>query len=291
MSNTKAAATTTAKPDTIWSYLLSKLGNAYGTAGLMGNLYAESGLIPNNLQNTGNTKLGLTDAEYTSQVDDGSYTNFVKDGHGYGLAQWTFYSRKQALLNYAAEQNASVGNLEMQLAFLIKELTDSYSSVLTTLKNTTSVKEASDAVMTKYERPADQSDTAKNKRAGYGQTYYDKYVKDSSGTSTGSSNATTATSSSFASASTVTEKKATDPAKSFLKSLTGTYKVNAKSGLNMRSGAGTSKKLLTTLVNGTKVQNYGYYTVYNGVKWLYCQVTVGNVKYTGFLCGTYLTKQ
>lgn len=52
----------------------------------MGNLYAESGLLPNNLENTYSTKFGLSDAEYTAQVDSGIYTNFVKDSAGYGLA-------------------------------------------------------------------------------------------------------------------------------------------------------------------------------------------------------------
>ena len=32
---------------TIWLYLIGKIGNAFGVAGLMGNLYAESGLRDN----------------------------------------------------------------------------------------------------------------------------------------------------------------------------------------------------------------------------------------------------
>lgn len=50
----------------IWDFLLSKIGNPCGVAGLMGNLYAESGLNPINLQNTYERKLGLTDEAYTS---------------------------------------------------------------------------------------------------------------------------------------------------------------------------------------------------------------------------------
>ena len=275
-TSTKAAATTTAKPETIWNYLLGKLGNAYGVAGLMGNIYAESALIPNNLQNTGNTKLGMTDAEYTAAVDDGSYTKFSSDSYGYGLCQWTYSTRKAALLAYAEVQNASIGNLDMQLAFIYKEISESYKSLLTTLKSATTVKEASDAVLTKYEKPADQSDTVKTKRAGYGQTYYDKYA----GTST-----TTSSSSS----STVTEKKATDGAKSFSKSLAGTYVTTAN--LNMRNGAGTSKSVMVTIPKGTSVQNYGYYTSYNGTKWLYLVYTKGSVKYIGFCSSAYLKKQ
>lgn len=65
--------------------------NDFGVAGLMGNLFAESGLNPKNLQNTYEKKLGMTDAEYTAAVDSGSYSNFVKDSAGYGLAQWTYW--------------------------------------------------------------------------------------------------------------------------------------------------------------------------------------------------------
>lgn len=83
----------------IWDFLFGKIGNAYGAAGMMGNLYAESGLKPTNLQNTYEKSLGMTDAEYTAKVDNGSYSNFVHDKAGYGLAQWTYYSRKQNLLD------------------------------------------------------------------------------------------------------------------------------------------------------------------------------------------------
>ena len=53
---------------TIWDYLYGKIGNAYGTAGLMGNLYAESSLKPTNLQNTYEKKLGFTDASYFTKT-------------------------------------------------------------------------------------------------------------------------------------------------------------------------------------------------------------------------------
>ena len=168
---------TTSDEETIWNTLFAFIGNAYGTAGLMGNLYAESALKANNLQNNGNTKLGMTDAEFTSVFDNGSYAadTFIHDGYGYGLAQWTYYSRKQALLNFAKSAGKSIGDLQMQLAFLCEEL-KGYTSVLNTLKSTSSVREASDAVLTKYERPADQSESVQVKRAGYGQNYYDKYA-------------------------------------------------------------------------------------------------------------------
>jgi hypothetical protein len=60
----------------------------------MGNLNAESGLRSNNLQDTYSREFGLSDTQYTQKVDNGTYTNFIKDEAGYGLAQWTYWSRK-----------------------------------------------------------------------------------------------------------------------------------------------------------------------------------------------------
>ena len=113
---------------------------------------------------------------YTAAVDNGTYSNFVKDSAGYGLAQWTYWSRKQNMLEFARAAGKSIGDLEMQLDFLFKELSEGYKTVLAALKAATSVKAASDNVLLNFEKPADQSDAVKTKRASYGQTYYDKYV-------------------------------------------------------------------------------------------------------------------
>lgn len=160
----------------MWNYLYGKIGNYYGVAGLMGNLYAESALRSNNLQQTCETKLGYTDDTYTTAVDNGTYTNFVKDSAGYGLAQWTYWSRKQALLTYAQGKKKSIGDFDMQLDFLWKELSESYKGVLADLKAATTVLAASNSVLTKFERPANQGESVQKKRAEYGQKYYDKFA-------------------------------------------------------------------------------------------------------------------
>lgn len=160
----------------IWNFLVGQGLSKAGAAGLMGNLFAESALNPKNLQNSYEKKLGHTDDSYTAAVDNGSYNNFVRDSAGYGLAQWTYWSRKQNMLEFARAAGKPIGDLEMQLDFLFKELSEGYKSVLTVLKTATTVKAASDSVLLNYERPADQSNTVKTKRAGYGQNYYDKYA-------------------------------------------------------------------------------------------------------------------
>ena len=467
------------KEEQIWNFLIGKGLTPWGAAGLMGNLYAESGLIPTNLQNSYERKLGYTDATYTAAVDSGAYCNFAEDCAGYGLAQWTYWTRKAALLEYAKRKGKSVGDLETQLAFLMQELTESYQAVIAALKSATSVRAASNAVMLQFERPADQSAAAQTKRAGYGQAYYDKYavrgettvgtkittaaqlaerclhvaenyktlyvmgcigapmtadnkarytknhtynqqaartamiraasadtfgfdcvclikallwgwtgdknktyggavyasngvpdigadmmitkctgvstsgwanmqvgealwcsghigiyignglavectpswkncvqvtavknigtkagynartwtkhgklpyVSYPGGSASTPSNPSTGSATTGTSAAGCTQKKATEAARSFDKSLSGTYTVTAGPGLNIRTGAGTAKKSMAVLPCGTKVQNYGYYTLVGNVKWLYIQATYNNVTYTGFASSQYLKK-
>lgn len=157
----------------IWDYLIRQIGNEYGVAGLMGNIKAESGLKPKNLQNTFEKKLGMDDETYTAAVDSGAYKNFITDSAGFGLCQWTSSNRKRGL--FEMRNGRSIGNIDLQLEFLWKELTTSYKGVLNVLKTAKSVREASDIVLTKFERPKDQSENAKIKRASYGDEFYKKY--------------------------------------------------------------------------------------------------------------------
>lgn len=166
----------------IWNFLMVHIDNEYGVAGLMGNLYAESALRSNNLQQSYETKLGYNDTTYTAAVDNGSYDNFVKDAAGYGLAQWTYWSRKQAMLEFHQSKKKSIGDLKTQLEFLIKELSESYKGVWSDLKNATSVLDASNSVLLKFERPANQGESVQKKRAEYGQKYYDKYAGETTAT-------------------------------------------------------------------------------------------------------------
>lgn len=265
-----------------FDYLLAAIGNVFGVCGLMGNLAKESGCIPNNLENTGNSRLGMTDAEYTTAVDNGTYTKFTSDGFGYGMAQWTFSKRKEKLLDFAHSKKASIGNRAMQHEFLVKELKESFPAVWKVLTTATSVQQASDAVLLDFERPANAA-AKKGERGAKGMEYYNKFA--GSGTtkpSTGTKPPVTST----------PAKNATEAAKKFDKALAGTYKVTAEAGLHIRtiSGSTDAKTSMAVLPYGTKVQNYGYYNLVGGVKWLYVQVTYNGTKYTGFCSSKFLKK-
>ena len=75
-----------------------------------------------------------------------------------------------------------------------------------------------------------------------------------------------------------------DPARSFSKSMAGTYTVKSSGGLNLRTGASTKKSILETMKNGSRVICYGYFTG----DWLYVVSPSGK---EGFCHGSLLKKE
>lgn len=132
-----------------------------GACGLMGNMQAESGMKSNIAQRGMTSK---SDEEYTYGVDSGAYDGFVRDAVGYGLCQWTYHTRKAALLAYAKSCGASIGDETMQVSFCIRELRQDYPGLWALLCSTTDVYTAASEVCTVYERPAVNNITV---RAGY----------------------------------------------------------------------------------------------------------------------------
>lgn len=157
----------------IWEFLRGRGLSAPAAAGIMGNLKAESNLRPENLQNSFEKKLGFDDGSYTRAVDTGDYADFVHDGAGYGLCQWTFWTRKEGLLRYAREKDVSIGRLDMQLEFMWREM-QGYAGLMAALGECTDCAAACDAFMLQYERPADQSEAAREKRRKYAFEYYEE---------------------------------------------------------------------------------------------------------------------
>ncbi len=123
---------------------------AAGACGLLGNLMAESSLVPNIAQR-GMTS--LSDEAYTTKFDKFP-DSCIRDNVGYGLAQWTFWSRKQALWSFAHSRGKSVGDMDMQLDFILKELEEDYPGLLDFLCRTEDMYTAAERVCTEYERPA-----------------------------------------------------------------------------------------------------------------------------------------
>lgn len=158
----------------IWNYLINQGYTEEGAAGVLGNLYAESGLRPNNLQNSYEKSLGYSDSSYTQAVNDGTYSKdqFVNDSAGYGLAQWTYWSRKKKMYEAAKNSGKSIDDLGFQLPFLLAELTQ--GGYDPRVKNATSVNEASNVMLMDFERPANAA-AKKSQRASYANQFYNTF--------------------------------------------------------------------------------------------------------------------
>lgn len=179
----------------LWFALLDAGYSKIAAAGLLGNLYAESGIRSDNLQNTYEKSLGMSDDQYTEVVNNGTYTNFINDSAGYGLAQWTSAGRKQGLYLFAQSKGTGINDSSMQIEYLLGEISQSggangyatfqmskdrkgysYSS----WKDATTIEEATLAFCYVFERPGSPNES---NRITYAQMYYDRY-KDAEGPST-----------------------------------------------------------------------------------------------------------
>lgn len=152
---------------TIYDRLRSHGMTVAGACAMLGNMQAESGLKANIAQRGMTT---LTDDEYTRQADSYaiSQAKFVHDAVGYGLCQWTYWSRKKALVEYAHDIGKSVGDEAMQVDFCVGELKANYASLWSFLCTTEDTYEATSRICTEYERPAVNNINA---RYGFAQKF------------------------------------------------------------------------------------------------------------------------
>ncbi len=166
---------------TIWEYLKAKGFSDVACAAIMGNMEAESNCVSCRLQ--GDFSAGYAKSkEYTAKVDKGEVLrhDFVyrgPGGGGYGLCQWTYWSRKAGLYDLARKQGVSIGDEFIQVEWLVRELMqDEFRSVLNTLQNSESIRECSDAMMKQFLRPADQSEAACVQRAKFAREFYAEFA-------------------------------------------------------------------------------------------------------------------
>ena len=110
----------------IWNSLRYKGFSEKATAAIMGNMMAESGLIPYRIQ--GDFGNGYQRSlEYTTKVDNGAISReqFAYNGPGgggYGLCQWTYYSRKLGLYDLAKKRCVSIGDEQLGIDWFYEEV-------------------------------------------------------------------------------------------------------------------------------------------------------------------------
>ena len=114
----------TTAEEKLW-YTLKGIGYSdVAAAAVMGNIYGESGFKSNNLEGKYETQFGKTDESYTNEVNSGTYNReqFINDKAGYGLAQWTYYTRKQGLYDYTKSKGVGIDDVDAQIEYLVTEI-------------------------------------------------------------------------------------------------------------------------------------------------------------------------
>lgn len=123
-----------------------------GACGVMGNMYCESLLKSNIVEK----RCSLSDEDYTYNVDNGIFSmqQFIHDAYGYGLAQWTFYTRKQELYTLAKSKGVSIGDEAMQCELCLRELQRDYRELYNYLCVAEDLFTAASRVCKEFEKPA-----------------------------------------------------------------------------------------------------------------------------------------
>ena len=137
---------------TIYNALRQRGLSHCGACAVMGNMYCESLLKSNIVEK----RCPMSDSDYTYNVDAGitSLSQFAHDSYGYGLCQWTYYTRKTELYNLAQTRETSISDEAMQCDLCINELSRDYSGLYQYLCGDCDLYTATSLVCCEYERPA-----------------------------------------------------------------------------------------------------------------------------------------
>lgn len=145
--------------DYVFQRLVAAGYNYAAACGIIANLQAESGVSPNNMQNSyenaNKYNKKYTDETYTSDVNSGAISgyDFAHDEIGYGLAQWTYWNRKEKLYNMTVASGSNIDDIVKQCDMLISELSG-YGIDFNVPNTEQGAKTAADRFCKQFEKPA-----------------------------------------------------------------------------------------------------------------------------------------
>ena len=126
-----------------------------GALGILGNWECESGNEPYRMQGDFSAYRTLSKA-YVQALTNGSKTKaqFQNDAVGFGLAQWTYHSRKAEMYDEWKKSGKAIDDAEFQVDFAVKETKRDYPALWDFLCQTTDVFTATSRFCREWERPA-----------------------------------------------------------------------------------------------------------------------------------------
>lgn len=124
--------------------------------GMLGNWQCESGLETNRLENDYDRYRSVS-KDYVRRATGGrmSKQEFCK-GIGFGVAQWTYPTRKANLWDFWKKSGCALDNLDMQIRFALWELsTDAeFKDLFALLKSSNDLYDCTKQICCVFERPA-----------------------------------------------------------------------------------------------------------------------------------------
>ena len=164
----------------IYNYLTSNGLSPAGASAVIGNWMQESGLMPNNLQNDFESREGMNDEEYTAAVNNGTISKqrFIdsvsRDNVGYGLAQWTYNTRKKGLYEATVEKGIPIDDLKAQMDYFFYEMrtNNGFKGLEDRLRNATNVDQATIDFQDIFEGCIEGSE---GKRAANARSIYNEF--------------------------------------------------------------------------------------------------------------------
>ena len=164
-----------------------------GIAGLLGNIYAESHLRASCVEELLLRRYrdeGFLPGWSEKLYDPANYARYMQlyqsgkisreeflaprqytgepHQYGFGLCQWTTRARKERLLTIADDDGRPIDDVDLQLGLIYLELTTAWKSVWEVLCRAGSIREAAEAVLVKYECPAN-AEALVDIRTSYGE--------------------------------------------------------------------------------------------------------------------------
>lgn len=126
-----------------------------GALAMMGNWQCESGLEPNRVQGDFSPYRTIS-KDYVRRIENFTLQRdaFAHDAKGFGLAQWTYWSRKEALWVMWHSSGLSIASPELQVKFALYELKTDYSGLYDYLCVSNDLYTATSRICKEYERPA-----------------------------------------------------------------------------------------------------------------------------------------
>ncbi len=169
------------RSDQVMAALMKDGFSKNGASAAIGNFTGESGI--DSTRAYGENEYDGNIGDYLRRIENGeiSREEFINDGVAFGLAQWFYPTRKEALWDYAAKKKVSIGDMGMQIEFFLNELKTNpyYRDVYDALRrDDISIEEATDIMLRRFEAPEGDLDAESAKRAEYSRAAYNRAPAD-----------------------------------------------------------------------------------------------------------------